>query len=617
MVLQRDKPIAIYGFGDAGESVSVGFAGEKAVQATVAADGFWLARLPARGVSAEPLALTIRGRETQLDLRDILIGDVWFCTGQSNMDFPVYRAKEASREMAAATHATIRLLRVDRIAAVEPQRDIPGGTGWQVCSPHSVRDFSAVGYYFAREVQKRVSVPIGLIDSAWPGPPIWHFMDRPEWQKNQGMRKQSNQALEAAKISHAALHEKVSACLALENDEAALHKLAVADLPSDASGQVQLPGEYFKRELKGFGGWIRFTRQVTLPEAWAGKPLLFSMWLRQADRTYVNGQLVGQGESLEQSVWDKRDCTRKYPVPASTLRPGANTISILVGDIDRLRWRGGNIQNPFELSLADDPQQSLKLNGPWTYAKIIELPTPDRTYGNAYYSMIQPFFPYPIKGALFYQGEANTGKPLPYLNLQCQMIRDWRQQWGEEFPFYFVQLAAFVRKKNPEGWCILREAQRLTLDAMPRVGMATAIDIGNPRDIHPKNKQDVGLRLALHALKDCYGFADTVANGPLLESVDLKGSTALVHFRPTGSPLKIRGETLAGFEVAANKDDFHPAQARIVGANTIELTAPDQVSKIAFVRYLWQDNPVVTLGNAAGLPASSFTTVPFFTDNAQ
>ncbi len=612
LVLQRDKPIAVYGFGTAGESVSVGFEGEEATKTTVDADGFWIAQLPARGASAKPLALTVRSDQTQLELRDILIGDVWFCTGQSNMDFPVCRANDAAREMAAANHATIRLLRVDRISAVDPQADIPGGTGWRVCSPQSVRNFSAVAYYFAREIQTKVDVPIGLIDSAWPGPPIWHFMPRPEWGQNEGMRKQSNQSLAAAKVSHAAWHEKVSACLALEQDATALGRLAVADLEGEAGGQVQLPGEYFKRELKGFGGWIRFTRQVTLPEAWEGKPLVFSMWLRQADRTYVNGQLVGQGESLEQSIWDKRDHTRKYSVPADALRPGVNTLSILVGDIDRMWWRGGNIQNPFTLSLAEDPGQSLKLAGAWTYAKIIELPSPERTYGNAYYSMIHPFFRYPIKGALFYQGEANTRDPLPYLKLQCQMVRDWRQQWGYEFPFYFVQLAAHVNKKYPEGWPILREAQRLTLDAFPQVGMATAIDIGAAHDIHPQNKQDVGRRLALQALKSGYGFEDTVADGPLLESVELKGGTALVRFRRTGSPLVIRGEVLAGFEVAANKDGFHPAKARIVGPDTVEVTAPDVVAPIAFVRYLWQDNPVVTLGNAAGLPASSFTTVPLF-----
>ena len=605
MVLQRDRPIVIFGFADPGTAVQVRLGTDRA-EATTDAQGRWEVRLPARAAGG-PLELEATAGKEVRKLSDILIGDVWFCTGQSNMEWFVSRSGNAREELAAADHPQLRLLWVDRIGAMVPQNDVPWTEGWKVCTPRSVRSFSATAYYFGRELQRELGIPIGLIDSSWGGPPIRHFLPN-EVEPNAGVIRQSEEALKAAQQSHPARHRAIARCLELEENPAELDRLAMAELPPEQLGTVELPGDYSKKELAGVTGWLRFRREIELPPAWAGRELELELGnLRRPDRTYFNGELVGARERLELPLSGSWDYRRRYRVPGKLVRAGKNTISMLVGDLDGLNWIGG-IWGELKLYPVDQPAAAVSLAGVWESGKVLALPTPERTYGGGYNGMIYPFFRYPVRGILFYQGEsdARPGEADKYLERHCRMILDYRKHWGEELPFYFVQLAAHGRTEVPPQWPVVREAQRLTPDRIPNSGMASALDIGDRVDIHPQNKQEVGRRLALQALKRTYGRSELVADGPLPDRAEFRGNSVLVRFRPTGSPLVVRGEKLTGFEVADPNGKWIPATARLEGTDAVLVEAPAGVAGITGVRYLWENCPVVTLGNRAGLPASSF-----------
>lgn len=609
MVIQRDQPVRVFGFAGPGAKIQVKFRGHTATAET-GRDGEWLAELPP-GNAGGPFTLEISDGKKRFELRDVLAGDVWFCTGQSNMAWFVSQCNDARREMAAAENPQLRLLWIDRIGTMEPQRDVPYTEGWKRCTPAAVRSFSATAYYFARELQPKIGVPVGLIDASWGGPPITHFM--PHTNRNPGILKQSNDALRAAQASHPAWFRAVARCLALEKDPAALARLATAEFPDAPKESVRLPGDYSKNELKGFSGIARFRRTVEIPAAWAGKNLILELGkLWRPDRTFFNGRAVGGKENLLLPLTRDWDPARRYRVPADAVRAGANTIALLVGDLDALTWIGG-VWDPMRIYPEGDSGAAVSLAGDWEATRLLTLPERKRTYGNGYNGMIYPFFRFPVKGILFYQGESDARKEIaePYFRKHCALIRDYRKQWGAEVPFLFVQLAAHNRKNDPGQLPVVRDAQRRTLDALPKVGMASALDIGNPVDIHPTNKQETGRRLALQARKYVYGETRLTADGPLFDRAERAGNTAVkIHFRPTGSPLEARGDgKLAGFEAAADDGKFHPVSgARIDGPDTVTLPVPAALGgkPVRRVRYLWENCPVVTLGNRAGLPASSF-----------
>ena len=463
MVLQRDIDVPVWGTATPGENIIVVYAGKKA-QARADNEGKWMAKLPPLKVgNATSLTVTGSRNASPVVLTDVLVGDVWICSGQSNMQWEVRRSASAEAEIAKAKYPNIRFYQVPRRSSTQASKELERPAAatqpaqqmqsqWAVCTPETAPEFSAVGYFFARELlSKQPDVPIGLIQNAWGGMPVESFM--------------SEEAIKADPDFHVLLEKRAAAST---------------------------------REVKG---------------------------------------------------------------PSGQLRPP---------------------------------------NGPqWAT--------------NIYNRMVYPLLPYAIKGAIWYQGESNAGRAEQYRKLFPAMIRDWRKQWGQgDFPFLFVQLANYGNgKPRPEQpgdsqWAELREAQTMTLSAVPRSGMAVIVDIGENKDIHPKNKQDVGKRLALAAQKLAYGKDDAEFSGPIYREMQADGGKIRIKF-DHAKGLKTRdGSAPKGFEIAGEDRKFVWADAKIDGQDVI-VSSP-QVTKPVAVRYGWADDPAVSLYNAADLPASPFRT---------
>lgn len=457
MVLQQNMDVPFWGWADDGEVVTVEMQGQK-VSAT-AKDGKWLLRLKPLNAGG-PYALTIRGKNT-IEMKNVLVGEVWVCSGQSNMEWRLRQTDNADTEIANAKYPQIRLFTVARAEVEAPAKDVKGA--WKECGPESVATFSAVGYFFGRDLHKARNVPVGLINNAVGGSPAESWM----------------------------------------NPEA---------LKADS-------------EYNGF-----FANYTKLMERY-------------------EKALAKYKEDAEKAKAEGKEAPRA---------PGK----------------------------------------PWLPAGL-------------YNGMVAPLLPYAIKGAIWYQGESNAPRAYQYRRLFPAMIRNWRADWGQgDFPFLFVQLAAFGPngpKLGDSDWAELREAQTMTLTASSNTGMALAIDVGNISDIHPRNKQPVGARLALAARSVAYG-EKLVFSGPVFDKLKLSGNKAVLSFKHTGSGLEARGGELKGFLIAGEDKVWHAAKAELKGKR-IEVSSPD-VAKPVAVRYGWAKFPECNLYNKEGLPA-----VPFRTDD--
>jgi sialate O-acetylesterase len=489
MVLQRDTEVPVWGWAEPDQSVEVTF-GSQTQRTRADESGNWRVRLDAMPASHEGRELVVNNK---LRLKNVLVGDVWLCSGQSNMEWTVRGALNPKEEVAAADYPSIRHIKIDRATSPVPLKDVRSTKGWEVCQPDRVGEFTAVGYFFGRELYQQLDVPIGLVNSSWGGTVIQ------PWTAPEGFHG----VPELASVSE---------------------KIKTVD-PSTEQG----------REAH-----LRTIQEV-------------EKWLAAAKTSVAAGA---------------------YPDELPTL-PAIGT--------------GGRV------------------------------PT------FLYNAMIHPLTPMPIQGAVWYQGESNDKDGMIYFHKMKALIQGWREVWsqGGAFPFYFVQLANFKnspdKPEGGDGWAVLREAQRRALE-LDHTGMAVAIDIGEAKDIHPKNKQDVGKRLARWALADTYG-KDIVPSGPLFEKISIQGDKVRVHFKYVGSGLmvgrkggleptgEVPGGTLKEFAIAGDDKVWHWADALIEG-DTVVVSSKD-VSKPVAVRYAYRMNPSeANLYNKEGLPAS-----PFRSDN--
>jgi sialate O-acetylesterase len=463
MVFQRGQKINVWGMAEPGTTITISLNG-KTAKGKANEEGHWLISLPAMKEGG-PYELEVKAGDEKIVLKDVYIGEVWIASGQSNMWWPVSESMNAEKEIKEANYPLIRLLQVPLKTSTELQWDVE--CKWQVCSPETVKDFSAVAYFFARELYKKLDVPIGIIHSSVGGTPA------EAWTSYKTLKSNPK----------------------------------------------------FKPLLEI---WRKYDQEV-------------KKWQRDVEKAKMEGK----------------------PEPPHP-------------------------QDPFGL----DPQ--------WA-----ECWRPSALYN----AMIAPFTPYPLRGAIWYQGESNVGRAEEYSVLFPAMIEDWRKALGiGDFPFLFVQLANFMERKpepSESGWAELRETQTSTL-RLPNTGMAVAIDIGEANDIHPKNKQDVGKRLALAALAKAYGFKIEYS-GPLFEKMEIEGNKARLFFKHTGSGLVCKGDKLLGFAIAGEDKKFVWADAKIEGKTVVVWS--DKVQKPVAVRYAWADNPECNLYNKEGLPA-----VPFRTD---
>ena len=509
MVLQRDQPTKIWGWAKPGTTVEVVFDG-KSYKGQTNTNEEWSVQLPATEAGG-PYDLVIKSGGESKELSNILFGDVWVCSGQSNMEWPVSSANNPKVEIAAADYPEIRLFNVPNKIATIPQSDLEGGE-WSACSPKSIAGFSAVGYFFGRDLHKTLDIPIGLIGSNWGGTVV------ETWISKDGLSVEPEMMQEAEKVGAPEFQEEVAK--ADEKQKAWLASFQSGDKgmkgdqyiwadPKTDFGSwkdITLPALWENAEigeLKDYDGVVWFAKTINLKEDVGDKAGILNLGpVDDTDNTWVNGIAVG-------STYNQYNVPREYAIPAGTLKPGKNTIVVRVED-----YQGGggifaDLAN-FNLLVGSD---IIELGGEWKY-KIGLAPVSaegrPRGFGPnsyptlLYNGMIHPIIQYSIKGAIWYQGESNASRAYQYRRLFPALIKNWRSKWQVgEFPFYFVQLANFmapVDQPQASDWAELREAQDMTL-SLYNTGMASAIDIGEADDIHPRNKQEVGRRLALAAKK--------------------------------------------------------------------------------------------------------------------
>ena len=627
MVLQRDRPIPVWGRAAAGTRVSVSLEGRGAMaEACTGEDGRWMAKLPPQAAGG-PFLLKIWGGGNEVRFEDVRVGEVWIASGQSNMAMTVRECRHASREIAQADHPGIRMLTAARVAVVTRQESLGGGT-WQICSPGTVGGFSAAAYYFARELHRKLGVAIGVIDSSWGGTVAEAWTSREGLLADPGLKsyiERLDRFLgpegQVERDASAKARKKWEASIPADPGNLGRERKWHEPGFDDSDWKTMSLPTGWQDAGHDFSGVFWFRRELAIPPAWAGKDLELRMGAcDKRDFTYFNGEFVGSlGMEDRPDAW----CTpRVYTVPGRLVRAGRNVVSVRVfSNI----YQGGMIGPATEMwaaPVAAASQAHISLAGDWRFrverdfGKIVTAP-PVQEYGDGnantpsalFNGMIAPLVPYALRGFLWYQGESNVGRAAEYRSLFPVMIRDWRREWGEpSLPFYFVQLANYMAIKELPGeseWAKLREAQRFTLEVVPKTGMAVIIDIGEAGDIHPKNKQDVGCRLAACALAKDYGFPEHIGSSPLPVAAWARDGQVTLHFGHAASGLRGHGEKVIGFALAGADRVFRWAEALIEQPDRVRVSCPS-VANPRWVRYAWADNPVCNLYGGTGLPASPF-----------
>lgn len=607
MVMQRGKPNRVWGWTEPGKVVTVEIAG-KSAKATAGADGKWMATVEVPEVGG-PYTVAIEGVQ-RVELKNVLVGDVWLCGGQSNMAFGLGRSTGGAEAAQAADYPTLRAFTVPLKNVYEPAA-VPAGGEWRVCTPETAPGISAVAFYFARKVQEEVGVPIGLVIAASGGSPV------EAWTSAEGLARVGEFSEQLEEI------RRLKAKGGTQHGSFLMHWLEEFDVgerdgwaePETADGEwtnVTLPGGGFA-EL-GVGEtpsvcWFR--REVELPaEIPEGVARIHLGVVEKMDTTFVNGRWVGASSWVENP--------RAYAIPAGVLKPGKNTIAVRVF---RTKRDGGFLAEPETLRIQFADGTKVALAGEWKARLSVDArpPHPWPLDVENYATMpttlnngtLAPLVPLALKGALWYQGEANFQRAAQYHTLMGALIHDWRERFGQgEFPFYMVGLPAFMERKaapgTSDGWTELREAQAKTAETVPHTGLATIVDTGDAQDIHPREKRIPGERLARLALAEVYE-KEIAARSPEFAGMERRGRELVLTFRNTNGGLVVRGEKLGEFSVAGADGQWRWAEARIEGADTVVVSAAE-VSEPVDVRYAWQANPEATLFNGEGLPAVPFRT---------
>jgi sialate O-acetylesterase len=588
MVLQRDRPMNVWGQATPGQTLTVELAGRKA-STRVGADGRWrvqLAALPAGG----PHHLRVSGDQT-IELSDVLIGDVWLLGGQSNMELTLAATDTGPEEVASPQNPQLRHLRVPLRASVRPEAEIAPAP-WVVAERGQVGEFSAIGYHFAREMQAVQGVPIGLIDTAWGGSMLETWVRRDVALQDPDLAPAVRGLPADNETLAAALRQRLSG-------EVAAWQPGLPAEGVDASGwsaagdidarwpTLQAPGLWEGQGLPDLDGVVWLRKQVKLSAAQArGAGRLHLAKVDDCDEVWVNGQRVGG-----QCGYDK---LRDYALPAGLLRPGANWIAVRVTDAGG----GGGIYGDAAALRLDTAAGAVSLAGAWR-ARVEQMKATAQPSANdaptlAHNGLIAPLQGLAVRGVLWYQGEANAGRAAAYADGFKHLIEDWRGQFGDpDMPFLFVQLAAYMpladNRPGAGSWAELRASQAAAL-ALPHTGMATAIDVGNAEDIHPRDKRTLGRRLAALALHEL-GLRAAPASGPRLLGHETSGSEFKLRLDATAGGLRTAraGETPHGFYLAGADRRWVPAQARLDGDRVV-LSSPAVPAPLA-ARYAWVDNP--------------------------
>lgn len=630
MVLQIGQPVPVWGTATAGKPITVAIAGQSK-QATADADGRWRVTLdPLAGNG--PLTMTVTGDGDPVTFTDVLAGEVWLASGQSNMEFALSTAKDAQAVIATADEPQIRFFRVARNPADKLTDELQGR--WKVCTPRTAGSASAVGFYFARDLHRKLDRPVGIVQSYWGGTVA------DAWTPTQAMASHDHlrpildgyaEALPKFPALRAKYEQNLKQYLArVQRKDPGMtpEAKAWAD-PSfdDSAWEDFVPGSMNAR-TRTVDGAFWFRQTVQIPSAWAGRPLAFKPGgVGNIDHTYFNGTLIGTTNSDDL----KPGQTRAYEIPAEQVKAGPATIAVRVFNNYRYAAFDSGDEAMTLMPADAKPREAINLSNGWKTAVESTTPQPksypaapnpplgpdmQRAPANLYNGMIHPLVPFAIRGALWYQGESNAGRAEQYRTLLPAMIKGWRDAWDQPtnraFPFYVVQLPIFrapaTQPVQKSSWAELREAQVIGTRAAGNSDVVVTIDTGEAKDIHPVDKEPVGQRLALLALHDTYGMKDVVARGPVLIDHSIDGDSVSLRFDHAHGGLAARGDApLGGFAVAGEDRLWKAATATIAGDRVV-VRSPDVATPVA-VRYGWADHPTTTnLINAAGLPAGPFRT---------
>ncbi len=610
LVLQRDTDIKIWGLAATNEKIIISF-NDSLYETEADYSGKWeikFSNLKAGG----PYTMKIDGSNT-ITINDILIGDVWICSGQSNMELSMERVSPIyETEIANSENPYIRYFEVPKKYDFNtPQKDIMYGQ-WLPANPDNILKFSAASYFFALELYNKYKIPIGLINTSLGGSPVeaWisedalkafpkHYNEAQRFKDSSFIKQIENQD----KIRFNTWYSKLK-----ENDAGYKNPQQpwyIPDLNTSDWSIMKVPGYWADEEIGDVNGVVWFRKDIQVPASMIGKQAKLILGrIVDADYVFINGVFIG--------TTGYQYPPRRYDIPPNILKEGKNTIVVRV--ISNI-GKGGFIKDkPYEIIAGG---QKIDLKGDWKYrlGAAIE-PLASQTFirwkpVGLYNAMISPLLNYSIKGVIWYQGESNVDRPFEYRELFTTLIRDWRNKWNQgDFPFLFAQLPNFMETKSQpseSNWALLREAQLKTL-SLPNTGMAVTIDIGEWNDIHPLNKKDVGKRLALAAQKVAYGDEKVIYSGPIYQSMKIAGNKVILTFKNIGSGLIAKGGgELKYFAIAGVDKNFVWANAKIENNKVVVWSniVPNPVA----VRYSWADNPEgANLYNREGLPASPFRT---------
>ncbi|ANI89617.1 9-O-acetylesterase [Arachidicoccus ginsenosidimutans] len=611
MILQRDQPVKIWGWNLNGKEVTVSF-NNKVYKAKPDSNKKWLVTLAATKAGG-PYTMKISTANDTVEIKNILFGDVWLCSGQSNMEFAMSRLIEKeAKDIAASANTNIREFHVNRQYSFTVKNNVTGK--WKQANPANILRFSAAAYYMAKNLYEKYKIPIGIIHSSWGGTPA------EAWTSVEGLKEFSyyikrynyfkdtanfNAAVKKDKEIKDNWYKKVR-----DNDSGFLSNGTTYANPAydaDKWKTLQVPSFWETQGLANVDGVVWARKDVFLSrEQTQHKAVLDVGMIDDEDTTYFNGVKVGSSPN--------KYVPRRYTVPASLLRTGKNVIVVRI--IDRNGYGGFIKDNPYRLTVGG---KDISLEGAWKYAIGDSVaPLPSETFTVMPYQpavlfngMIAPLIPYTIKGFAWYQGEANSGKAAEYAKLLPALINDWRNRWQQgNLPFLIVQLANYMAvqtQPSEGGWAWIRESQLKVSQTVPNTALAVAVDIGETNTVHPLNKKEVGKRLALAAEKIAYHENTVVYSGPIYKSMKVEGNKIIVSFTNVGSGLIAKDGELKRFAVAGADKKFVWAKAKI--ENNKVIVWNDTISNPVAVRYAWANNPMgCNLYNKEGLPASPFRT---------
>ncbi|MBL86917.1 MAG: sialate O-acetylesterase [Winogradskyella sp.] len=609
MVLQRNAEVKIWGWASPSERVTISFK-DINLETKTKSDGEWMVVLKDLKQGG-PYQMVISGTNT-ITINNILVGDVWLCSGQSNMELPMRRVKPLyKKEIATAQNSRIRYIEIpQRYNFKQPQQNIEK-VEWQEVRPETISDFSAVAYFFAKELYDTYQVPIGLINASLGGSPAeaWlsedalkefphYFNELQQFKNDELIDSIQNYDNNYWKDWHYTVHKKD-----LGNKDTPWYS---KNLDISNWEEMEVPGYWIDEKLGDKHGVVWFRKDIDVPKSMLNQSLSLELGrVVDSDSVYVNGTFVGTTGYKYPPRW--------YAIPKDLLVEGENNITVRV--INESGNGGFYEDKPYRITSEKD---TIDLKGTWKYKLGAEMPAKaSQTFirwkpTGLYNAMIAPLLNYKLKGVIWYQGESNVKNPKEYETLFPCLIENWRAKFNQDnLPFLFVQLANYLKANDTpteSSWAELRDAQLKTL-SLPNTAMAVTVDIGEWNDIHPLNKKDVGKRLALAAKKIAYKDSEVVYSGPLFKSYEIKGNKIILEFENTGSGLIAKGGELKEFAIAGADKKFVWAKAEIKGDKVI-VTNPNVANPVA-VRYAWADNPdEANLYNKENLPAS-----PFKTDN--